>query len=144
VRLYRSESSDPKRNAQQNLTGRTHYVDDDTLKFFSARVLSFRIHAGGLLCSLVESVKGPDGPRIFRGVIFGIDGNTIYRPSFDESFRNREQAEKAMYKALDEIDAVKVTQESLKTQFARAKREYAEGLVELKAKAAELKALKAK
>ena len=29
-KLHRSESSDAKNNAQRNLSGRTHYVDDDT------------------------------------------------------------------------------------------------------------------
>lgn len=34
--LYRNEASDPRDNAQRNLSGRTHYVDDDTLRWQAA------------------------------------------------------------------------------------------------------------
>ena len=37
---YSEESYNPKRNAQANLAGRSHFVDDDTLRFFAGRVLS--------------------------------------------------------------------------------------------------------
>lgn len=144
MRLYRSESSDPKINAQHNLQGRTHYVDPDTLKFFRGRVLAFRIHSGGLLCSIIESVKAHDDRRIFRYVIFDIEGNILARPTMDGGLKNRSAAEKAMYKVLDGIDAVKVCRAAMKAAYDNHRQQYARDLVELKAKAAELKSLKIK
>ncbi len=37
MNLYRSESNNPKWNAQSNLSGRTHYVDEDTLRWHKSR-----------------------------------------------------------------------------------------------------------
>lgn len=34
--LYREQGNNPKYHAQRNLQGRTHYVDDDTLRFHKA------------------------------------------------------------------------------------------------------------
>ena len=37
VELFKDRSAVPKWDAQQNLQGRTHYVEDSTLKYFGAR-----------------------------------------------------------------------------------------------------------
>ena len=49
MRLYQSESSTPKYNAQRNLQGRTHYVDEDTLKFHKSRIISEHDSCNGLI-----------------------------------------------------------------------------------------------
>ena len=53
--LYRYESSNARRNAQANLWGRSHYVDDATLRYHHARVLSSRHIFEGRLFYIIES-----------------------------------------------------------------------------------------
>jgi len=110
MNLYRNESSNPKWNAQRNLQGRTHYVDDDTLRFHKARIISSHVigeHRGALLFALVESV-GLDmnnTRRGFRYAIFDVFGECMERPDLEHAFTTSEQARKAMWAALNAIDA---------------------------------------
>jgi len=111
TRLYREESSRPKCNAQQNLAGRSHYVDDDTLRFHKSRVLECKIVDNGLLLAIITSdaMDYQNTKRGFRYVIFNVFGKCIARPDIDDSFRTRKAAEKAMWAKLGEIDARAVT-----------------------------------
>ena len=115
MNLYRNESSDPKRNAQRNLSGRTHYVDDDTLRFHYGRVLSARHTDGGLLFAIVESVALDlhNTKRVYRYVIFNVFGDTIGRVDLEHCWKSSEAATKAMWAALNAIDARAVTLEAI-------------------------------
>jgi hypothetical protein len=123
--LFRTHSSYPKNNAQANLRGRTNYVNDDTLRYFRARILSTYHTDSGLLFAMVESCSGDfeHKTRICRPVIFDVFGNVLHRPKLEESFRTRPQAERAMWKALDAIDAKQVTLEALATRRRQTMRE---------------------
>ena len=115
--LYRNESSYPKNNAQRNLQGRTHYVDDDTLRGFHSCIISARETDGGLLFAIVTSDAKDfeNKSRGFRYVIFDLFGTVVERnPSSTdrEYFRTSDQATKAMWKALDAIDAVEVNRKA--------------------------------
>lgn len=118
MNFYRNESSDAKWNAQRNLSGRTHYVDDDTLRFHKSRVLSSRDHANGLLFSIVEScaLDMRNTRRGFRFVIFDVFGNVISRCDLDECYTTGEKARKALYEALNAIDAHTVTSAAIDAQ----------------------------
>lgn len=107
MNLYKNESSYPKVNAQQNLQGRTHYVDDGTLRFHKARILSAKATCNGLLFYIIESCAATmDGSkRIFRHVIFDIAGNTLSRPDLEHGHKTRAAAEKEMWTELEKIDA---------------------------------------
>ncbi|KAH2035914.1 hypothetical protein KXW51_006159, partial [Aspergillus fumigatus] len=74
--LFRTESHDPKTNAQRNLCGRTHYVDDDNLRFHKSRVISARVVDNGLLFAIVTSdaLDFENRKRGFRYVIFDVFG----------------------------------------------------------------------
>ena len=117
MQLYRNESSDPKYNAQHNLEGRTHYVDDDTLRFHKSRVLRTTITDGGLLLAIIESyaVDMDNTSRAFRPVIFDLFGTVIKRPNLDDGFKTHKQALDAMWDALNDIDAEKVTLDGIET-----------------------------
>jgi len=114
-KLYRFEqkSYDAKRCAQLNLVGRTHYVDDATLKCFSSRILKTVISDDGLLLALVESYKGFDDKRLFRPVVFNILGWTIDRPDMASGFKTKAQAIVAMWDALNNINAIEHTKKAL-------------------------------
>ena len=130
IDLFRNESSDAKHNAQLNLAGRTRYVDDDTLRYFRARILSTRVVDDGLLFAMVESASGDMNhtTRIFRYVIFDIFGTVIERPDIEASWKSSPPAEKAMWRALNTINAVKVTREAIKRHRARQEYEITEML----------------
>jgi hypothetical protein len=85
VALFTDKSSDSKRNAQENLAGRTHYAEDASLKFFKARIVSAHADSNGLFFKMVESVAldYDNTRRGFRVVVFDLFGQVIYRPDFD-------------------------------------------------------------
>lgn len=115
MQLYRDHGSRAKFNAQRNLIGRTHYVDDDTLRFHKSKIIRARAHCDGLLFSIVTSdaVDYQNTKRGFRFVIFDLFGTVLARTPLDDAFRRSEQASKAMYHELDTIDAVAVTQKAI-------------------------------
>ncbi len=115
MNLYRDESSDAKTNAQRNLCGRTHYVDDDSLRWHKSRVLSTRVTDGGLLFAIITSdaLDMNNTRRGFRYVVFDVFGTVVARPQLEEAFRTSEQARKAMWKALNGLDAVWLTRDAI-------------------------------
>lgn len=141
--FYRDESSNPKWNAQRNLHGRTHYVDDDTLRFHHSRILSTHIAGDGLLFALVEScAKDMNNTRRgFRAVVFDIFGTVINRPnSWLEDMRDsRKMAEVDLYKVLSDLNAKTITLEAIK----RAEAYHAMEMADLRAKVTALRTPKA-
>jgi hypothetical protein len=131
VNLYRNESSYPKINAQRNLQGRTHYVDDASLRWHKSRVLSARIVNNGLFFAITTSdALDPNNMRRgFRYVVFDIFGNTLERPKLEDAFRTHAQCVKAMWKILDSIsnaNAKQITREALQRHQASLLREMAQ------------------
>lgn len=137
---FQCRSSYPECDAPQNLRGRTHYVDEDTLRGFKSRILDAGMHAKGipsyqlsdsLVYWLVESVNSrPDhGGKNKRFVAFDIFGTVISdRVSLHGEadygwFRTSADARAAGLAFLEKFDAVKHTRDELK---ARAKRQIAE------------------
>lgn len=137
MNLYREKSSRPKWNAQRNLQGRTHYVDDGTLKFHKSRVLSTHITDGGLLFALVESValNMDNTARGYRPVIFDVFGNVIDRPQLADSYKSSKAAKAAMWDTLNKLDAKEITRKAID----QAKQNYAREIKEMRQK---LKAIK--
>lgn len=134
--LYERKSSmSAKANAQLNLSGRTHYVDEGTLRHFASRINSSRETDFGLVFALVESVSGDyqHSTRGFRFVAFDLYGTVINErvsASSETLHRRSEQAEKDMWQFLDSFDVAA----HYKTKFA----EQAERLI---TQAAKLKAI---
>jgi hypothetical protein len=94
----------PKANAQVMLTGRTHYVDDDTLRFFGCLIKSAQPSTFGLFYRITESLSLPTGGRGFRTVLFDLGGQVVYRPQLAEMENKTEKAEKAFYKWFETFD----------------------------------------
>jgi hypothetical protein len=125
MKLYSQETSHPKSNAQANLMGRTHYVDDDSLRFHKSKILRASHHYEGLLFSIVTSdaVDYQNTKRGFRFVIFNLFGRVIERTPLDATFRTSEQASKARYAALDAINAKEHTFEAISRERENRKTE---------------------
>ena len=122
MNLYRNESSNAKYNAQRNLSGRTHYVDDDTLRFHHSRVLSSYITDGGLLFALIE-IDMNNTKRGYRYAIFDVFGTVIDRKNLDDSWATSKAATKAMWEALNAIDAKAHTLKAIEEQARQHARE---------------------
>jgi hypothetical protein len=111
MQIYQNKSSYPKPNAQENLMGRTHYVDDDTLRFHHSRILSSHVLYEGLLFAIITSdaMDYENKTRGFRYVIFDLFGTVINRPKLEEMFKTRNQASKAMWAMVNTLDAKAIT-----------------------------------
>ena len=93
MQKFDDQSYDPKYNAQRNLQGRTHYVDDATLRCFRSRVLLTAINFDGLLFGLVESVSlNPNHTARGKGL--------------EDCRKTRAAAEKDMRRTMQSVDAL--------------------------------------
>lgn len=94
VRPYDCQSAYPKYNAQRNLRGKTHYVDDDTLRWHKSRVLDAHTLHAGLLFRIVccDSLDMHNTKRGFRAVVFDVFGTTIDRPKLEEASSTQQGA----------------------------------------------------
>lgn len=117
MNLYRSESDNPKWNAQRNLAGRTHYVDDDTLRWHKSKVLSTYITDHGLLFAIITSdaLDMNNTKRGYRYAIFDVFGNVVARPNLEDSFKSKEPCRKAMWAALNSINARDITLKAIES-----------------------------
>ena len=118
VALFDSHSYDAKRNAQRNLQGRTHYVDEDTLRYFAARVLSSYGMMSGTFFRITES-SAKNWEKTERGVrvvLFDVFGETVYRPDHEGMHRTRQQAEKAFERWLGTFDPFAYYREKLESR----------------------------
>jgi hypothetical protein len=141
--LYRRKSSYPLVNARENLSERTHYVDADTLRYFRARVLSTHATDDGLLFAITESASGDHQhkTRIFRHVIFDIFGAVIDRPNLEgRVYKSQDPARKAMWRALETIDADAVTRAAIESHRASFEREMTDLLTKIDARHDQTKA----
>lgn len=132
MQLYSNQASEPKLNAQRNLQGRTHYVDDDTLRFHKSRIISARVVDNGLLFAIITSdaLNFENTKRGFRYVIFDVFGNVVSRCDLCDARRTSEQATKDMWDALNAMDAKAITRDAI----ARAEKQHAEEMAALRAK----------
>jgi len=129
--VYTDHASDPKLNAQRNLDGRTHYVENGTLGWHKARVLSCCTSHAGQLLTIIESVAldWDNTKRGFRYVTFDLFGTVISRVQLEECWRTQEEAREWRDGFLAEVDAVAVNREGL----ARERRSVGEQLDRLAA-----------
>lgn len=124
--LYSDKSYDTKRNAQLNLDGRTHYVDDGTLSYFGGKILKATDLDNGLIFGIVESVKAVfnDQTRVYRPVFFDLYGNVIDRLDIEHSFKSSASANKAFWPIANSLDAVAITREAIANEATKAKRQH--------------------
>jgi hypothetical protein len=118
--LFQEHSYIAKTNAQRNLAGRTHYVDDDTLRFFFARITSARAECDGLVFCLVESVARDfkNTSRGFRFVAFDLFGDVLDRTR-DQYFPSTAAACKAGEAWFETFDVAAHYRATLEERAAR-------------------------
>jgi len=108
-------------NAQSMLIGRTHYVDDNTLRYFNSRITGAQPSTFGLFYRITESCsRSYDGTgRGFRTVLFDLNGQTVYRPDLDSLHSTSAKAEKAFYAWFESFDPLAYYREELTTHPRR-------------------------
>ena len=119
--------SQPKHEAQEALRGRTHYVDDSTLRYFHARIIDASPIMKGLFFEIMESssLDMNNTARGFRVVVFDLFGEIVYRPSLD-GMKATSTAARKVYEKNFTIDAAAHYTEKLKSKADRLTREAAE------------------
>jgi hypothetical protein len=122
--LYHSKFlKTPRDNAQVMLRGRTHYVDDDTLRFFGCLIKSAQPSTFGLFYLITESLSLPTGGRGFRTVLFDLGGQVVYRPELAEMQNKTEKAEKAFYKWFETFDIETYYRDQIRERIIRTTRQ---------------------
>ena len=121
VEKYSQHSYNPRYNAQHNLRGRTHFVDDATLRHFSGRVLSAYDSADGRLFVVVHSQRenwdNPD--RVYSYAIFDLAGCVVSgrarraRSARLQSYKTAAKARKECAEMLALLDADQITLDAL-------------------------------
>jgi hypothetical protein len=114
-----------KANAQEMLSGRTHYVDDSTLRYFNCRITGAQPSCFGLFFVVTESVgkDSRNGARGFRTVLFDINGKVVYRPSLEELESTSTKAQKAFYEWYEIFNEHSYYQEELKSKIIKTNRQ---------------------
>ena len=129
VSRFERTGYDPKAMAQRNLAGKTHYADDDTLRFFHARINHCRTSHEGLILAIVESVAEDyhNTARGFRFVAFDLFGNVLNnRSSTDELHRKSDKAAAEMLAWLESFDVLAHYKAEMTERAERLKRESAD------------------
>ena len=109
AQLYKDRYySDPTAQAQDQLIGRTHYVDPETLRYHHARVLRARPVCSGLLFRIIESTAADyqNTKRVYRYVVFDVWGEIIARPDLEDGFSSTDKALKGFDDWLAGFDPV--------------------------------------
>lgn len=123
IRPFQVESGGVKHDAQRNLSGRTHYVDDGTLGYWKSRILDSGMWhpkcethdlSRSLVYWIVESVGSRPNHRGVnkRFIAFDVFGTVI--TARDDWHRSADAARKAGLAELAKLDPVKHTRDELK------------------------------
>jgi len=108
---FSEKSYNPKRNAQLNLSGLTHYCDDGTLRFFHGRIMECSILGQGTILGLVESSAGDSDNtfRVYRSTFFDLSGTVIFRQTLENGYRTAKAARAEFWRIANSMDALEVT-----------------------------------
>jgi hypothetical protein len=113
VEKYSQHSYNARYNAQHNLCGRSHFVDDDTLRYFRGRVLSAYDKADGRLFVVVHSQASGfnDATRVYSYAIFDLAGSVIAGQA--KHYKSAATARKHCADMLALLDADQLTLDAL-------------------------------
>ena len=123
-----AQRSTPVLNAQDALTGLTHYCDAGTLRYHHSRIVGACVVSCGAFFKITETCSQDyqNTRRGYRVVLFDLTGEAVYRPSLDELTRTREQADKAFYAWFNEFDELGHYRDKLNRKADRLARQIAD------------------
>lgn len=134
-----AQRSSPVLNAQDALTGITHYCDPATLRFHHSRIVGACAVSSGAFFKVTETCAQDyqNTRRGYRVVLFDLTGEAVYRPKLEELTRTREQADRAFWAWFNQFDELAHYRDKLNRKADRL----AHQIQELNTAAAELAAL---
>lgn len=102
---FQYQSQHAKYNAKLNLLNKSHYVDEDTLHFFKARILrAGEVDSNGFLFYLIESIgsKEEEPRKNKRFVVFDAFGDCL--TDHENYYKTTDQALQACREWVGEFD----------------------------------------
>ncbi len=114
----------------RQLSGRSHYYDEGTRRYFGARVLDVSTDPDGAMLFTVESVTPPSGPRLYRMVAFDVYGNVVHRTEHETNgfagWKTADGARAELRKYRESVNVSGVTAAAIAAKVKAIKREAAE------------------
>lgn len=125
IKLFDNNSYHAGRDAFANLSGKTHYVDPDTLRYFHIRIVYAQPAECGLIYWIIESAAKDheNKTRGFRFVAFDLFGTVLHRAKLEDMTRTSDQAKKQFYAWFETFDAVNHYKTAFATMAEKSKRE---------------------
>jgi hypothetical protein len=133
----RDDSSYPLQRAQRALSGRTHYVDDDTLTGLKCRILRCITSHHGFYCLIQESLPHGrfDGPRERRNVLFDVFGTVVSdRDIWHKSAKSADREYSELCAWMDSQEACDKLTETLRANIKTEKARQSDALPALRSK----------
>lgn len=124
-RFNREYSDNPTISAQKNLEGRSFYAEPETLKYHGSRILSALPVSDGVFFKIIETtfIDYHNTKRGYRAVVFDLFGTVIYHPKLEDTFTNKEKADKAFYAWFDQFDEIGHYQYAISQTITRLNKE---------------------
>lgn len=125
LELFTEKSYDAKRDAQVNLAGRSHYVDDASLRFFHARIVYAQPIFGGAFYLLIEksALDYDNKTRGFFPVLFDVFGRVVYKPELNQSSKTKDKAKALFWVWFEALDVSVYYRETLNERANRLQNE---------------------
>ena len=107
MKKFKEYSANHKRNAQANLSGLSHYVDNETLKFFNARVVESKVSYCGLYFILIEtkSADYENKTRCKRATVFNIMGKILHQTECKSTNNKNHKIISEAYEFIDNYES---------------------------------------
>lgn len=123
LQTFENKSYNTARDAFANLSGKTHYVDPDTLRYFHSRIVYAQPMQCGLIYTIIESAaKDADNTsRGFRAVSFDLFGTVIYRAALENMTSSKATAEKQFFAWFETFDVVNHYKKEFKRKAEQSK-----------------------
>jgi len=124
-RFNREYSDNPTISAQKNLEGRSFYAEPKTLKYHGSRILSALPVSDGAFFKIIETtfIDYYNTKRGYRAVLFDLFGTVIYHPHLEDTFTNKEKADKAFYVWFNQFDEIGHYQDAIFQTITRLNKE---------------------
>lgn len=137
--LYTNRRNDATCDAQENLEGRSHYVEPATLRYHHSRIVGGGVHLCGAAYRVLEvtALDYDNSRRGYRAVLFDLTGRTIYHPKLEQCHRTKEQAMRAFWAWFETFDPLEYYRDRINEQT----RQLTQEVEQLKTAAATLESL---
>lgn len=125
--LYSRRQNDSICDAQENLDGRTYYVEPGTLRYHHSRIVGGGVHLCGAAYRVLEvtALDYDNSRRGYRAVLFDLTGRTIYHPKLEECHRTKEQAIRAFWVWFETFDPLEYYRERINEEADQLARQIA-------------------